>query len=99
MGLIVEYQYDDRVQAQIERLFVSGVRLTSNDEFDTSLLVLYTVDDDLSQSIFGLEASRRLRNGMTLGFNYLLYQSDEQQLPLYSLTDDSELSLTLGYYF
>tara|TARA_B100001063_G_scaffold22418_1_gene17087 strand:- start:163 stop:1311 length:1149 start_codon:yes stop_codon:yes gene_type:complete len=99
MGLIVEYQYDDRVQAQIERLFVSGVRLTSNDEFDTSLLVLYTVDDDLSQSIFGLEASRRLRNGMTLGFNYLLYQSDEQQLPLYSLIDDSELSLTLGYYF
>ena len=99
MGLIVEYQYDDRVQAQIERLFVSGVRLTSNNEFDTSLLILYTVDDDLSQSIFGLEASRRLRNGMTLGFNYLLYQSDEQQLPLYSLIDDSELSLTLGYYF
>jgi hypothetical protein len=99
MGLIVEYQYDDRVQAQIERMFVSGVRLTSNDEFDTSLLVLYTVDDDLSQSIFGLEASRRLRNGMTLDFNYLLYQSDEQHLPLYSLIDDSELSLTLGYYF
>jgi hypothetical protein len=36
---------------------------------------------------------------MTLDFNYLLYQSDEQHLPLYSLIDDSELSLTLGYYF
>ena len=66
---------------------------------DTNLLFLYTVDDEFSQSLFGLEASRRLRNGMTLDLNYLLYQSDEQHLPLYSLIDDSELSLTLGYYF
>ncbi|MDG2430693.1 MAG: hypothetical protein P8M09_08095, partial [Paracoccaceae bacterium] len=99
MGLILEYQYDDRAQAQIDRTLVSGIRLTANDEFDTNLLFLYTVDDEFSQSLFGLEASRRLRNGMTLGLNYLLYQSDEQHLPLYSLIDDSELSLTLGYYF
>ena len=99
MGLILEYQYDDRAQAQIDRTLVSGIRLTANDEFDTNLLFLYTVDDEFSQSLFGLEASRRLRNGMTLDLNYLLYQSDEQHLPLYSLIDDSELSLTLGYYF
>ena len=99
MGLIIEYQYDDRVQALIDRTLVSGIRLTANDEFDTSLLVLYTVDDEFSQSLFGLEASRRLRNGMTLDLNYLLYNSDEQNLPFYSLVDDSEFSLTLGYYF
>ena len=99
MGLIIEYQYDDRVQVLLDRTLVSGIRLTANDEFDTSLLVLYTVDHEFSQSLFGLEASRRLRNGMTLDLNYLLYQSDEQNLPFYSLIDDSELSLTLGYYF
>ncbi len=98
-GLIIEYQYDDRVQALIDRTLVSGIRLTANDEFDTSLLVLYTVDDEFSQSLFGLEASRRLRNGMTLDLNYLLYNADEQNLPFYSLIDDSEFSLTLGYYF
>ena len=80
-------------------MIVSGVRLTANDEFDTNLLILYTVDDAFSQSLFGLEASRRLRNGMTLDINYLLYQSDIQNLPFYSLVDDSELSFTLGYYF
>ena len=99
MGVLFEYQYDDRAQALIDRMIVSGVRLTANDEFDTNFLVLYTVDDAFSQSLFGLEASRRLRNGMTLDINYLLYQSDIQNLPFYSLVDDSELSLTLGYYF
>ena len=99
MGLIIEYQYDDRVQVLLDRTLVSGIRLTANDEFDTSLLVLYTVDHEFSQSLFGLEASRRLRNGMTVDLNYLLYKSDEQNLPFYSLIDDSELSLTLGYYF
>lgn len=99
MGVLFEYKYDDRAQALIDRTIVSGVRLTANDEFDTNFLVLYTVDDAFSQSLFGLEASRRLRNGMTLDINYLLYQSDIQNLPFYSLVDDSELSLTLGYYF
>ena len=99
MGVLFEYQYDDRVQALIDRMIVSGVRLTANDEFDTNFLILYTVDDAFSQSLFGLEASRRLRNGMTLDINYLLYQSDIQNLPFYSLVDDSELSLTPGYYF
>ena len=99
MGVLFEYKYDDRAQVLIDRTIVSGVRLTANDEFDTNFLVLYTVDDAFSQSLFGLEASRRLRNGMTLDINYLLYQSDIQNLPFYSLVDDSELSLTLGYYF
>ena len=99
MGVLFEYQYDDRAQALIDRMIVSGVRLTANDEFDTNFLILYTVDDAFSQSLFGLEASRRLRNGMTLDINYLLYQSDRQNLPFYSLVDDSELSFTLGYYF
>ena len=99
MGIIIEYQYDDRAQALLDRTLVSGIRLAANDEFDTSLLILYTVDDEFSQSVFGLEASRRLRNGMTLDLSYLLHKSDEQHLPLYSLIDDSELSLTLGYYF
>ena len=99
MGVLFEYQYDDRAQALIDRMIVSGVRLTANDEFDTNFLILYTVDDAFSQSLFGLEVSRRLRNGMTLDINYLLYQSDRQNLPFYSLVDDSELSLTLGYYF
>ena len=99
MGILFEYQYDDRAQALIDQMIVSGVRLTANDEFDTNLLILYTVDDAFSQSLFGLEASRRLRNGMTLDINYLLYQSDRQNLPFYSLVDDSELSFTLGYYF
>ena len=99
MGVLFEYQYDDRAQALIDRMIVSGVRLTANDEFDTNFLILYTVDDAFSQSLFGLEVSRRLRNGMTLDINYLLYQSDRQNLPFYSLVDDSELRLTLGYYF
>tara|TARA_B100000674_G_scaffold246948_1_gene203535 strand:- start:182 stop:1333 length:1152 start_codon:yes stop_codon:yes gene_type:complete len=99
MGVLFEYQYDDRAQALIDRMIVSGVRLTANDEFDTNFLILYTVDDAFSQSLLGLEASRRLRNGMTLDINYLLYQSDQQNLPFHSLVDDSELSLTLGYYF
>ena len=99
MGVLFEYQYDDRAQAQINQMIVSGVRLTANDEFDTSIVLLYTSDKDLNQSLIGLEASRRLRSGMTLDFNYLLYQSDGQDLPFYSLIDDSEFSLKLGYYF
>ena len=99
MGLIIEYQYDDRAQALIDRIITSGVRLTANDEFDTSLLVLYTVDANSNQSLFGLEASRRLRSGMTLDLNYSLYHSDVQNLPFYSLIDDSEVKVTLGYYF
>ena len=99
MGLLLEYQYDDRAQALIDRMIFSGIRVTANDEFDTSLLLLYTVDDTFSQSLFGLEASRRLRNGMTLDLSYELYQSDTQNLPFYSLIDDSKLSVTMGYYF
>jgi len=99
MGLIIEYQYDDRAQALLDRIITSGVRLTANDEFDTSLLVLHTIDGNSTQSLFGLEASRRLRSGMTLDLNYSLYHSDVQNQPFYSLIDDSEVRLTLGYYF
>tara|TARA_B100001057_G_C22809626_1_gene934901 strand:+ start:548 stop:1699 length:1152 start_codon:yes stop_codon:yes gene_type:complete len=99
MGLIIEYQYDERPQAMLDRTLVSGIRLTANDEFDTNLLAIYTVGNDFSQSLFGLEVSRRLRTGMTLDLSYLLYHSDKQNLPFYSLVDDSELSFTIGYYF
>ena len=71
MGVLFEYQYDDRAQALIDRMIVSGVRVTANDEFDTNFLILYSVDDAFSQSIFGFEASRRLRNGMTLDLSLI----------------------------
>ena len=71
-----------------------------------TLVVLYFVTSKalLSIGLVGESYVKSIREKLfrhmsSLDINYLLYQSDRQNLPFYSLVDDSELSFTLGYYF
>lgn len=103
LGLIAEYNYDDR-DAEATTLFENdifgGVRLGVNDAAGTELLAGLSYDLDSKGNVFLLEANRRLTDNMKLFLEcWSFFDTDPEDLYLYSIRDDDFVRLQLVYYF
>ena len=103
IGLVMEYLYDDRdkkATTPFEDDVMTGLRLTMNDEDDTSMLVGVIADRDDSSRLYSVEASRRIGESYKLTLEVRIFDgfTDSTSL-LYSMRKDDFIQLELGYYF
>jgi hypothetical protein len=106
LGIIAEYQYDDRTfdyagQPVLDSL-VLGSRLAFNDEQSTELLVGVGINEE-DNAFWNIEASRRIGQNWKVNLEgRILTGIDEnapQASPFYAVRNDSFIMLELGYYF
>jgi len=103
IGLVMEYLYDDRdkkATTPFEDDVMVGLRLTMNDEDDTSMLLGVIADRDDSSRLYSVEASRRIGENYKLTLETRIFEgfTDSTNL-LYSMRKDDFIQLELGYYF
>ncbi|MFT5453198.1 MAG: hypothetical protein ACI9N9_002701 [Enterobacterales bacterium] len=107
VGVIVEYQYDDRdydVQgSKIYDSVVFGSRLAFNDEQSTELLIGLSIIEESHNQFWNIEASRRIGQSwkVTLEARLLNHVDDTKPLesPFYSVRNDSFVMIELARYF
>jgi hypothetical protein len=103
LGIIVEYAYDDRDEEaatpfQNDLLF--GLRLGANDAATTEILLGLSYDLDEKGQVIQLEASRRLKNNISLALEgWIFLNTKPGDYYLYSIRDDDFVRLQIFYYF
>lgn len=101
LGLICEYQFDDRAATQVPfgNDIVLGTRLAMNDAASTDLLALLILDLDHRGQLFALEASRRLGDSWKLSLEAKFFSGIIATDPLYPLRQDDHLQAELAWFF
>jgi hypothetical protein len=107
LGLIAEYQYDQRDIIQplglpITDKTVVGTRVALNDVQATDVLLVYIHEKQSDLGIFNLEFNRRIGNDWKLSLNASYFANKVesiQESPVYLIQNDSYLELNLAYYF
>jgi hypothetical protein len=102
IGLVVEYLYDSRGElatTPFEDDFLTGLRLTLNDEQSTDLLLGVIKDKHDDSYLFSLEGSRRIGNNWKLSIQGSKFLVDGLDQSLKSFAEDDYLQIELGYYF
>lgn len=103
LGLLVEYQYDDRNAAAPPVLsdndWFAGVRLTMNDASDTSVLIGAAIDADSEELFFNLEAERRFGDSLSAELRLRAFRHAEPGGLLQTLEQDDYVQLRLSWYY
>ena len=107
VGLILEYQYDDRkvdiMGNKVLDSIVMGSRLAFNDEQSTELLIGVSVIEDANNYFWNLEASRRIGENWKATFEARILsnidESDPSASPFYAVRNDSFVMIELARYF
>lgn len=102
IGLVVEYIYDSRGElatTPFEDDFLTGLRLTLNDEQSTDALLGVIKDKDDDSYLVSLEANRRIGDSWKLSIQASKFLVDGLDQSLKSFAEDDFLQLELGYYF
>ena len=102
IGLVVEYIYDSRGElatTPFEDDFLTGLRLTLNDEQSTDALLGVIKDKDDDSYLVSLEANRRIGDSWKLSVQASKFLVDGLDQSLKSFAEDDFLQLELGYYF
>ena len=107
VGVIVEYQFDDRkvdiLGTQKLDAVVLGARFALNDEQSTELLVGMSFNEKAHNTFWNIEANRRLGESWKVTIEArILSNIDEQQpslSPFYAVRNDSFIMLELARYF
>ncbi len=102
IGLVVEYLYDSRGElatTPFEDDFLTGLRLTLNDEQSTDLLLGVIKDRHDDSYLFSLEGSRRIGSSWVLSIQGSKFLVDGLDQSLKSFAEDDFLQIELGYYF
>ncbi len=105
LGLLLEYQYDERDHSSgfpvLDSWFV-GTRLTLNDVESTEILLAYGVNEENGKT-FNLEASRRLSDNWKLLVEARAFSGvDDDEFfvnPWFSFRNDDYVQVTLEKYF
>ena len=102
IGLVVEYLYDSRGElatTPFEDDFLTGLRLTLNDEQSTDALLGVIKDRHDDSYLISLEASRRIGDNWKLSIQGNKFFVDGLDQSLKSFAEDDYLQIELGYYF
>ncbi len=102
LGLVVEYIYDSRgvlATTPFEDDFLTGLRLTLNDEQSTDALLGVIRDRKDGSYLFSLEANRRIGDSWKLSIQASKFLVDGLDLSLQSFARDDFVQIEMGYYF
>jgi hypothetical protein len=100
LGLLLEYQYDDRAQLTVgDNDLAAGLRLTWNDVADTQILAFAAVDTDDASTFASVEGSRRLGQDWSLGLRARLFLNTDPGNLLHFFRDDDYLEAELTRFF
>jgi uncharacterized membrane protein len=102
IGLIAEYNYDDRGLESINSLdddFFFGTRFAFNDRQSTNLLSGIVIDRNNGTLRYFLEANRRLGDSWKLSFEVTGFENIAETEFLYLVRNDSYLQFSLSKYF
>ncbi len=99
IGLIGEFQHDDRPQAAANQFGVAGVRIVFNDIADSNILFLASMDRKTDQSFFSLEATRRINDVTSVKFTSQFYNARTANSAFGQFSDDDAFTLTLNMFF
>ena len=102
LGLILEYQFDDRIGARrptSQNDLVFGARWAFNDLDGSEILALFSQDLEYSNQFFSLELSRRLTDFWKIEAEFRSFNSIEQETPEFDLREDDYVQIELRRYF
>lgn len=102
LGWLVEYAWDERgddSSSNFQNDLFIGNRLALNDISSSELLFGLSYDLDYKSTSFLLEASRRFGNSIKVSLDMRLFESDDQQDPVYLFRRDDHIQLTVQYYY
>jgi len=103
LGLLVEYQFDDRAATEPltladDDVFVAA-RFALNDMQDTTALVGLAYDLATSATFLNVEAERRLGTSYVLELRARFFSGDGLDDPVFIVANDDYLQLQLSRYF
>jgi len=103
LGMLLELLYDDRDETAPPVLFDEdvfvGLRLALNDVDDTQVLAGVVYDPEDEETLFTLEAERRLGEHFTAEFEVRLFSDEPSESLLNAFRRDNYFQLQLAYYF
>ena len=103
LGLLAEYQFDDRNQDLTFTLadndLFLGARLGFNDTQDTAVLAGVVNDLDTHSRFFNLEAERRFGNQIVGELRARVFDNIDRQDPLRAFSQDDYVEVSLSYFF
>ena len=99
LGLLFEYQFDDRVDSLFDNDIALGARLALNDVQSTEVLAALSTDLDNQSQFVSVEASRRLTDVWHIEAELRWFANIASTDPLYLIRQDDYLQLELKRYF
>lgn len=102
LGIVVEYQYDDRENERAtpsQNDFVLGARYAFNDLDGSEILGLTSYDLDDGSQFFSVEVSRRLNDKWKLEAEARIFSSIDPEAPEYLFRYDDYFQIELRRYF
>jgi len=102
LGLIVEYQYDQRdadTASLQQNDIVIGTRWVLNDAESTEILLIGSTDLDDSSVLMSVEAQHRLTDNWSMSVEARYFGNAELGEPTYDLRNDSYARVELTGYF
>ncbi|MEM9226468.1 MAG: hypothetical protein AAGA45_00730 [Verrucomicrobiota bacterium] len=102
LGTLVEYSYhslQNQAVTPFENDIFAGLRLTLNDEWDTTILAGPVIDADSGSTSVRLEAERRLDDHWKLFFEAQTFNDIPANNQFASFRRDSFVSLSLRWYY
>jgi hypothetical protein len=103
VGVLMEYQYDNRSMAEpltfADNDVFLATRMTLNDAQDTALLAGVTVDTKTSEAFFNVEGERRIGSNMVLSLRVRVLTGSSPPEPSYAVSNDDYVQLQFKGYF
>jgi hypothetical protein len=103
LGLLLEYQYDDRNEFSAPTsanndLFLAS-RYAFNDIQDTSILAGVVIDTKNQSLFFNIEAERRIGDNLNLGLKIRALSNVDIDDTIFPFANDDYAQLTLSWYY
>ncbi|MDP2562437.1 hypothetical protein [Psychrobium sp. 1_MG-2023] len=99
LGLLFEYQYDNRSYTSADNDLAIGARLALNNAADTSALLAMTVDLDNHSQFISFEASHRLNDVWSIASEVRVLTNTSPQDLSFAIRNDDYIELTVNRYF
>lgn len=99
LGLLVEYQFDDRDNQTANNDLALGIRLAFNDVASTELLAALSVDLDNQSQFISVEAIHRINNHWLVEAELRAFTNVASDDPSISLAEDDYGQVTFTRYF